>query len=432
MVSSAKMISTTKLAKGPCTSCWVTAMEATIRYPDGKEANVDTGAWLHHIALFGSGTGGGSIWAAGNERPTLRLNEQEKYGIAFPTAFMLMIDLMSEDTKAKNLTLEITYENIPKTSSQYSAYKGATMYWLTIGEPAAKQGVYSFNTLPMTSSSNGKLLYAIGHMHDGGDNMSLYVGGKLVCKSIMHYNAREGYIPGAGSPMAGHGHRRRDGGPHKDGMEHISDPGACTDFGSVRTGDRLTATANYDAKKHPLMTHNGKAERLMGVSAFLSMSMSIPLRFQSAMLLTLRIEHESLCWSFVNDFACNFGGQRGLGFGQTGPIPVINTNIILILGDCAHITSYCSNPYSPFRKQFSAADLQIGLPNRTKHMGIGIGISISCEARARGRAAVLTNSVWMSELKYLHPPPDPRDDASLRCPTRQCKLLVVVLRPRST
>jgi len=268
MVSSSKMMSTVKLAQGPCKAgaCYVTAMEATIRYPDGKEANIDTGAWLHHIALFGSGTGGGSIWAAGNERPTLRLNTESKYGIQFPSSFMLMIDLMSEDVKPKNLTLEINYENIPTTSAQGKLYKAATMYWLTIGEPAAKTGAYSFNTLPMTASTSGKLLYAIGHMHDGGDNMSLKVGNSVVCKSVMHYNARPGYTPDKAA-SGGHGHSRRDGGPHaggNDGMAHISDPGACTDFGTVKSGDRLSAVAYYDANKYPLMVHNGKKEKLMG------------------------------------------------------------------------------------------------------------------------------------------------------------------------
>jgi len=284
MVTSAKMMSTVKAAKGPCTGCYVTAMEATIRYPDGKEANTDTNAWLHHIALFGSGAGGASIWAAGNERPTLRLNTESKYGLTFPAMFMLMIDLMTEETKPKNLTLEIAYETIPAMSPMHRQYKGATMYWLTIGEPYAKSGVYSFNTMPMTSSSAGKLLYAIGHMHDGGDNMTLFVSGKAVCKSIMHYSASsarsapaaKGAKGAKGGAMAGmsHGRRssqhglvRRDGGPHgggMDGAEHITAPGACTDFGSVRSGDRLTATAYYDAIKHKLMVHNGAKEKLMG------------------------------------------------------------------------------------------------------------------------------------------------------------------------
>jgi hypothetical protein len=268
-VSMAKMLSTTKLVQGPCVGgCYVTAMEANIRYPSGVEANVDTGAWLHHIALFGSGAGGGSLWAAGNERPTIRLNNKEKFGLDFPSMFMLMIDLMVETQEAKNLTLEISYETVPKTGG----YKGATMYWLTIGEPRAKQGVYNFTTSATVSRVTGSLLYAIGHMHDGGTNMNLYVSSKLVCSSVMHYNARAGY----GSPVAGdkagghdmagmhHTKQKRQAHSHGGPGMHISDPGACTDFGSVKSGDRLTATALYDANKYPLMTHMGKAQNLMG------------------------------------------------------------------------------------------------------------------------------------------------------------------------
>jgi hypothetical protein len=269
-VSSTRMLQTTKLAKGPCplTGCYVTGMEATIRYPDGKEANVDTNAWLHHIALFGSGGGQGSLWACGNERPTLRLNAENKYGLDFPASFMLMIDLMTEEVAAKSLTLEITYEWVPKTAP---GYKAAAMYWLTIGEPAAKEGVYSFKTIATASGYNAKLLYAIGHMHDGGTDMRLFVNSKMVCKSVMHYNTRVGYGAGgaaaSGGAMAGmsHGHSRRDGhGGHGGGMDHISDPGACTDFGTLAKGDRLTSEAWYDANQHPLMVHNGKKENLMG------------------------------------------------------------------------------------------------------------------------------------------------------------------------
>jgi hypothetical protein len=237
------MLSTTKMVSGPCSSCYVTAMEANIRYPDGKEANVDTGAWLHHIALFGSGAGGGSLWAAGNERPTLRLNNKDKYGLEFPSMFMLMIDLMTEEVAPKNLTLEISYEYQPKGG----AYKAARMYWLTVGEPSAPSygadKEFKFSTMPSSSSSAGQLLYAIGHMHDGGSHMNLYVGGKVVCKSVMHYNMRAGY----GSPVGG-GHSKRQAHAHGAGQggDHISDPGACVDFGSIANGERLSGEVCFD------------------------------------------------------------------------------------------------------------------------------------------------------------------------------------------
>jgi hypothetical protein len=155
------MLSTTRTFDGPCkgiAACYVTAMEATIRYPDGKEANVDTGAWLHHIAL--SSTRLQPIWACGNERPTLRLNSNGKYGFEFPDTFGMMIDLMVEGPTAKTLTLELSYEYVLKTNPDY---KPAAVHWLTLGmDRAAQAGSYSFDTQSSAVAAQSKLLYAIG------------------------------------------------------------------------------------------------------------------------------------------------------------------------------------------------------------------------------------------------------------------------------
>lgn len=104
--------------------------------------------------------------------------------------------------------------------------------------------------MPSMSSVTGSLLYAIGHMHDGGTDMRLYINSKLVCKSVMHYNARPGYGPMSGASsddsmegMAGmsHGHTKTKRQHAHGGKMHISDPGACTNFGNVRSGESLTA-----------------------------------------------------------------------------------------------------------------------------------------------------------------------------------------------
>jgi hypothetical protein len=97
--------------------------------------------------------------------------------------------------------------------------------------------------------------------------MDLAVNGKIVCDSQMFYGARQGYTE-AGTPAAAagaHAHARRSpqmsgGGP---GL-HISDPGACTDFATVRKGDNVTSRAYYDMGKHQMQMHAGKAERIMG------------------------------------------------------------------------------------------------------------------------------------------------------------------------
>jgi hypothetical protein len=109
-------------------------------------------------------------------------------------------------------------------------------------------------------------------MHDGGSDMRLYVTGSMapVCKSVMHYNLRPAYNSPA-SGMAGMSHGGHSnivstsaGQSHGGGVDHISDPGACTNFGTVTKGQKLYAEAWYDAIAHPLMEHNGKKENLMG------------------------------------------------------------------------------------------------------------------------------------------------------------------------
>jgi hypothetical protein len=95
--------------------------------------------------------------------------------------------------------------------------------------------------------------------------MDLAVNGKVVCDSQMFYGQRQGYT----AATTGHAHARRSpqmGSPGDSaaGGLHISDPGACTDFASVKRGDNVTSRAYYDMDKHATMMHAGKAERIMG------------------------------------------------------------------------------------------------------------------------------------------------------------------------
>jgi hypothetical protein len=56
----------------------------------------------------------------------------------------------------------------------------------------------------------------------------------------MHYNARPGYqrtIGGGESGGSSHSHGK---------IQHISDPGACVDFGTLKSGDKLSAEVSRD------------------------------------------------------------------------------------------------------------------------------------------------------------------------------------------
>ncbi|KAF2665190.1 hypothetical protein BT63DRAFT_464449 [Microthyrium microscopicum] len=253
------------MAQVPCSDCWVTAMRATLKYTNGSEALTSEGAWLHHTVL--GNTPLGVIWAAGNERPTIRLNSQHKYGLEFTGKSMFYtVDLMSEAKAPMDVSMAITYEWIPKDSEMGKKYKGATMKWLQIAYPMPEPGkkVYK-GMIPMSAGVNGKLLYTIGHMHDGGTNLKLLINGKTACDSVMYYDidgkiqkAKQTGAVARRSPEPQHSHGGSFGGVH------IASPGACTDYGEIKTTDKMDVEAYYDFDQFKTMTHEGKEERLMG------------------------------------------------------------------------------------------------------------------------------------------------------------------------
>jgi hypothetical protein len=109
--------------KKPCVDCFVTAMQADMEYPDGRKANTDEGAWLHHAVLYnGIGWWGGKkdlvcaeptlngwimsphrIFASGNERVAVRLNGNYKYGHAIDKddSFHLLYDVANQSNKTQ-------------------------------------------------------------------------------------------------------------------------------------------------------------------------------------------------------------------------------------------------------------------------------------------------------------------------------------------
>lgn len=134
------------------------------RYPDGKEALTREGAWLHHTVLTSSGNG--VIWAAGNERPTIRLNSQYKYGIDWKGNVSYTVDIMSEKKEPMTASMSITYEFVPKNSEMGKQYKAAAMKWIQIsGRQQPQPGITTYKNRQSTASTvSGKLLYTIGKL----------------------------------------------------------------------------------------------------------------------------------------------------------------------------------------------------------------------------------------------------------------------------
>jgi hypothetical protein len=212
------------------------------------------------------------LWAGGNERPTLRLNTRYKYGIDWPADFNFILEFMSALKQDVNVSLAITFEYIEKSQPEAKDYKDSYLIWNSVGTPQYQKGSYNRSSWEWTVPKSGVLLHGMGHMHDGGTNVDLYINDKIVCSSRMFYNARPGYGSVIAPPQHGHSAKQRQTLDTNDapssmhfGGKHISDPGHCTSFGHVEQGDRMSVVAYYNTTEYNVMDHQGKVEEQMGI-----------------------------------------------------------------------------------------------------------------------------------------------------------------------
>jgi hypothetical protein len=267
----------------PCTNCYITALQLGLEYPDGKIANVDTGAWLHHVDISVTGVdytcpsnpislilaggdpamGGSRLYAGGNERVPVRLNTKQKFGLDPGRGTMGgAVELMSENVKPITVYCTMIIEYVPKSTP---GYREARLVWVDVVNCAKSSdfipstGVYQKQSQAFKMKHDGELLYANGHMHDGGVEVHLFVNGKLSCTSKQLYANRRGHYnePNDGTILS---HMVMPAG------SHISDVGVCKDWGTVKKGDSLTVKGWFDANEHKqMMNGKGRLEEQMGI-----------------------------------------------------------------------------------------------------------------------------------------------------------------------
>lgn len=108
----------------PCEDCYITALQADLEYEDGTTANVNTGAWLHHMVLSKGGSGAEDlrcpflplterIYASGNERSVSRTNDVAPYGIEIgrSNSINMIYDLMNDSDKPMTVYMSMVSIN---------------------------------------------------------------------------------------------------------------------------------------------------------------------------------------------------------------------------------------------------------------------------------------------------------------------------------
>ncbi|CCX05780.1 Similar to hypothetical protein [Podospora anserina S mat+]; acc. no. XP_001906035 [Pyronema omphalodes CBS 100304] len=257
----------------PCPEggCYITALESSLEYESGAEANIDTGAWLHHMVLVLYGKGRQDlvcgenpfgelqpIFASGNERATARLDNTHPAGIHLRAndTLALSTELMNQSPILKQVWLTVTLEY---TFSP--GYQAAELIWLDAAgcfgsDVPAKEGAYELRSKPWvwTGAKGGKgkkalrLLGGGGHVHDGGEQVTILKNNATICDSVQLYGRTSAYrestqsSPSSSSSGSAH-HHKRDGGLSHTAMQHISDSGRCSEaaMGIIKPGDMLQA-----------------------------------------------------------------------------------------------------------------------------------------------------------------------------------------------
>jgi hypothetical protein len=253
----------------PCTGCHLTAMHTTLTYPDGRDANIDTGQWLHH-GIFASwprrdatcansvlGLLGERFFATGNERSRARFPAGYGYPVAATDSWQLSFDLMNSTPAPSTVQIETTFEWVPATTPGMKALRpvwiDATHDCLNSGLPP-QTGSYSYAT-DWVVNRPGRVIGVGAHMHDGGTHLTLTntATGALICNAVSGYGG-PGYVEGAGG---GDGHDHGGGGDD-DGhaMMHISSITECVapdgnePVATIAAGQRVRLVVYYDTAKH--------------------------------------------------------------------------------------------------------------------------------------------------------------------------------------
>lgn len=222
----------------PCVNCYITAIQPDLTYADGSRANYDTGVMLHHTVLFDRarndvtcddqllGLAGRRLFASGNERTGGELPPGTGVKLGWLPLTWTLVELMNMKPESQAVYFDVTMTHVPARSGTTEA----TPVWLdanNCGDSThpVPEGE-STTTWEWTSTIDGTLQAAGGHVHDGGEVITAYnrTTGETLCESEAGYGTDPAY------------------------RGHIESMSTCIgdDLGRVNRGDTIELVSRYD------------------------------------------------------------------------------------------------------------------------------------------------------------------------------------------
>jgi hypothetical protein len=226
----------------PCQDCYVLGLQPDLVYLDGSPANLDTGPMLHHAVWTDMsrrdpvcssntlvGQLGHRVFAAGNERTGFAAPE----GFGMPVGRGVWggaVELMNMSQELKLVYVQLTSRWVPLSTPNIEP---VTSVWLDIdscgdSEVNIPAGVTDI-PWDWRSKLTGRVIGAGGHLHDGGQWLSLVnqTTGEHVCTSVAGYGTKPQYL----------------------GSVESMSTCAWDRLGSVRKGDVLRLNAHYNTAR---------------------------------------------------------------------------------------------------------------------------------------------------------------------------------------
>lgn len=282
----------------PCSGqCSILRQQGGLEYPNGTNANIDSGMWLHHMVHFVTGPKRWDAVGSGNrmclpfvgfgsspsrsERYFVTGNERTPFNYYQPgmeggTAFHLesqdrftyLVELMNMNMKAQTVYITMTYDildgPLPQGWKEVKAvYLDANSCLTSEVRPPKQNGGFSIQSKPWKPNIEGKIIDAIGHLHDGGVEVDLKATqSNSLCRMPAAYSEKPEYV-----------FKGMDMGGEKTAKNHISSMPGCTpkDFKvqSMNKNQSWVVKGNYDYGKREGNLENGKQSEIMAIAVVL-------------------------------------------------------------------------------------------------------------------------------------------------------------------
>jgi hypothetical protein len=228
-----------RIGQGMCSKCTLLSAHFRLVKTDGSEATPKDGVYIHHMTSFlspktssnpigGSSVGGGMGGAYFIDRgedsgqtDTVFTSKDGKFNSGYHVngqpSITVSYDFVNYETTAKQIHLELEYEYVDGIQGLDA---GHTLKSVT-GSPQLHG---KSTSMPMSVNRATTIMWARGHLHSGGDSMTLKVNGAVKCVSKPTYDS--------------------------DGV--ITAMSLCPDEISLKAGDSMVIESVYDTNKHKL------------------------------------------------------------------------------------------------------------------------------------------------------------------------------------